>query len=170
MSPNSLQRELEKTKDYSENILTKLIETQKLLNERDMEVARLHELLASQQQYGGGGGGGSSWEIDDLRRKLHEHGQALRAAQDDVTRAQSHAQHQRNQAEWFSHELKETQSRMQQQPQIDPAQAEENRKVIEFYKQKVDQLSRDNMSVNQQNRKLTENLAAAQKKAHRQEF
>ena len=169
MSPNSLQRELEKTKDYSENILTKLIETQSLLKERDAEIARLHDLLATQHQYGGGASNG--WELDDLRRKLHEQGQALRAAQDDVTRAQSHAQHQRSQAEWYSQELfqlKESQSRIQQQPQVNPAQMEESRKVTDFYKQKADQLSRDNMSINQQNRKLTEDLAAAQRKVQEQ--
>ena len=170
MSPNSLQREPEKTKDYSENILKKLIETHRLVEERDAEIARLHDRLATsgsgslQQQQGGGAS--NNWELEDLRRKLHEQGQALRAAQVDAARAHSLAQCQQDRAERYSQEF--PQSRIQQQPQVNPAQIEEARNVTEFYKQKVDQLSRDNISITQQNRKLTEDLAATQKKVEQQ--
>ncbi|KAL9616708.1 MAG: hypothetical protein Q9160_008461 [Pyrenula sp. 1 TL-2023] len=170
MSPDSLHRELEKTKDYSENILTKLIETTNLLRERDVEIASLHGRLAntdgskgSFQQYGGG----SSWEIDELRQKLYEHSQALRTAQDDSATARSQAQYQQSQADMFARECSRLRE-SQRQTQPNQAQNEEARKVTEFYKQKVDQLSRDNMNIMQQNRKLTEEWAATQRDVQQQ--
>lgn len=170
MSPDSLQRELEKTKDYSENILTKLIETTNLLKSRDAEIAQLHDRLANAGDSSGSfrrHGGSSSWEIDDLRQKLYEHSQALRTAQEDSETARSQAQYQRNQADMFARECSQLRE-SQRQPQPSQAQNEEARKVIEFYQQKVDQLSRDNMNITQQNRKLTEDLAAAQRDVQQQ--
>lgn len=113
-------------------------------------------------------------EIEDLKRQLHKQGQALRAAQDDVVEAQSRAQYQQRQAERYSNEyfqLKESQnlpSRIPQQPEVNSAQIAEARKVTDFYMQKVDQLSRENMNISQLNRKLTEDLAVAQRNAQQQ--
>lgn len=123
LSPDSLRRELEATKEYSERLLTKLMETEQLLEDR---------------------------------------GRMLAAALDDLARAQ-------RQTEKYSQEylrLRDSQNLTRQpaQPRVTSGQLEEAQKVTDFYRIKVDQLSKENMDISQQNRKLTEDLAMAQRK------
>lgn len=121
-SPDSLRRELEATKEYSERVLTKLMETEQLLQDRDRMLA---------------------------------------ATLDDLARAQ-------RQAEMYSQECtrlrdRQNPTRQQAQPAVNSGQLEEAQKVTDFYRQKADQLSRENMNISRQNRKLTEDLAIAQR-------
>lgn len=122
-SPDSLRRELEATKEYSERMLTKLMETEQLLADRS---------------------------------------QMLAAALDDLKRAQ-------RQSEIYSQEclrLRDNQNPTRQpaQPAVASGQLEEAQKVTDFYRQKAEQLSKQNMNISRQNRKLTEDLAIIQRK------
>lgn len=161
MSPDSLQRELDKLRESSEHILTQLIETEQLVQARDAEIARLRSELSNQSR-GHGRGGSEGWEGDSLRRRLFEQDQNLRSLQADSTEAHRVAQEQRQRADSYRDQLsglRESQSRITTDPAIIDAMRRDN----DFFKKRADQLSRDNMAVTQQNRRLEEELVAVQR-------